>query len=404
MSDSSTLHSADASAIGYYHQGGYALVVLLDSGDAASISVETADDVVKHDDITSLHQLKHSLGTPPAVTVKNDGLWNTIGLWAEGPFDASLEFVFVTCASIGKGSELEALKSKASDRSALLSALEQEARRVAEEREGARQGQRTLPYADRWAACAAFLALTGSQRRKLVELMQVTPDSFTAADIPEQVAARLRNCIDPSVRSHVVERLIEWWDRQVALSLMGKRKRRLAKLELQIRIHELIVEYSSRSLPNTFGDAEPDSIEAVTRRIMKQQIVWVKGGKSRIDRAALALWRARNQRDEWLDGDFATATEIDRFDKRLKELWANTFHPMKDDCEGAADDVCCKQGRDVLDWSHHNAFEMISPIRDLAPHIYIVQGTLQQFAEDGDIGWHPNYEALLKSLTAETVA
>lgn len=402
MSDSSTPHSADASAIGYYHQGGYALVVLLDSSDAASVSVETADDVVKHDDITSLHQLKHSMGTPPAVTVKNDGLWNTIGFWADGPFDGSLEFVFVTCASIGVGSELEVLKVRYNDRSILLAALEAEARRVGEERKSAKEsGEKKLPYAERGAACARFLSLKDAQRKGLVDLMQVTPESFSAADLPTQVARRLQNCVDPNVRSKVVERLIEWWDRQVALSLMGKRKRRLDKLELQIRIHELIVEHSSRGLPNSFQDARPESLEAVIGTIMRQQIIWVKGGKHRVERAALARWRARNQREEWLEGDFAAASELDLFDKRLHEAWCDKFHPMKEDCEGADEDGCCNQGRDLLDWSHLQAFELITPIRENAPHIYIVQGTLQQFAEHGDVGWHPGYEAMLVALKAE---
>lgn len=405
MPDPTTPHSADESAIGYYHQGGYALVVLLDASDTASVSIETDDDVVVHDDIISLRQLKHSRGTPPAVTIKNDGLWKTIGFWADGPFDGSREFVFVTCASIGAGSELEALKDKAADRTALLAAFEAEALRVGEERASAKkEGQKPLPYAHRWAACAKFLLLKDGQRKQLVQLMQLTPDSFTAADLPEEVSLRLRNCIDPSVRGQVVERLIEWWDRRAVLSLMGKKPRLIAKLELQVRIHELIVEYSARGLPNNFEDAEPDSIEAVTGRIMEQQIVWVKGGKSRVSRAALALWRARNQRDEWLDGDFAAASELDRFDTRLKRVWGEQFHPMKDDCEGKSDDVRCEKGLTLLNWSHDDAFKVISPIREYAPHIYIVQGSLQQLAEEGVVGWHPGYEAMLEKLRAETKA
>ncbi len=86
------------------------------------------------------------MGTPPALTVKNDGLWKTIGFWADGPFDGSLEFVFVTCASIGAGSELEVLKVPKNDRSILRVALEAEARRVGEERKAAKKaGAKKLP-------------------------------------------------------------------------------------------------------------------------------------------------------------------------------------------------------------------------------------------------------------------
>ena len=64
--------SAVDSAVGYYHQGLFALVRLLDAPDNASVSIETDDDVVLHEAITSLHQIKHSRGARP-LTLKNDG-------------------------------------------------------------------------------------------------------------------------------------------------------------------------------------------------------------------------------------------------------------------------------------------------------------------------------------------
>jgi hypothetical protein len=401
MSDFPTSHSADASAVGYYHQGLYALVVLLDSGDSASVSIETADDVVRHDTITSLHQLKHSLGTPPSLTVKNDGLWNTIGFWGDGPFDGSLEFVFVTCASISLGSELETLKNKDSDRKALLLALEDEANRVTDERKAAKDSGKQLPYADRGSSCSKFLHLSATDRRRLVELMQITPDSFTAADVPAQVENRLRNCVDPNSRAHVVERLIEWWDRQVVLSILGKRARRLSKLELQLRVHELLVEHSAKSLPNLFQDSEPESISDEIGTIMEQQIHWVKGGRTRIKRAAIARWRARNQRAQWIDGDFAAASELDLFDMRLLKAWSDRFHPMQEDCENLGEEECCRQGLQLLEWSHFDAHDAVPQLREQAPHSYIVQGSLQQLAEQGNVGWHPSYDQKLALHKAE---
>lgn len=401
MPEPTPSHSADDSAIGYYHQGGYALVVLLDASDSASVSIETDDDVVVHDSVTSLRQLKHSLGKPPAVTVKNDGLWNTIGFWSDGPFDGSLEFVFVTCASISGASELEALKVTGSDRSALLSAMESEALRVAEERKVARDAKADrLPYAERYKACARFMALGARDRRRLVDLMRLTPDSFTAANIADEVSNRLRYSIRHEVRQQIVERLIEWWDRQVALSLMRKRERRISKAELHNRLSDLTIEYSSIGLPNRFQDARPESVTSVTGTVMEQQILWVKGGKHRVDRAAVARWRARNQRDEWLSGDFAAASELELFDQRLLEAWGDKFHPMKEDCDGSAAENCCKEGCKLLDWSHFEAHNAVLPVRPQAPHSYIVQGSLQQFAEEGLVGWHPGFREMLEALKA----
>lgn len=394
MSDSSTSHSADASAVGYYHQGLYALVVLLDGGDEASVSVETADDVVLHDAITSLHQLKHSLGAPATLTVKNDGLWKTLGYWADGPFDGTAEFVFVTCAVAG--SDLEVLRNLHGDRTVLLSCLESEANRVNEARRTAKKAGVDLPYSVRALHCERFLQLSPADRKQLVRLMRLTPESFTAADVPNEVADRLRSCVVPAARAHVVERLIEWWDRQIMLSLLGKRQRRITKLELQSRIADLIIEHSRVSLPDQFGDKTPDSLSAEIGGVMEQQIIWVRGKKARIDRAALARWRARNQRNRWLDGDFAAASELNEFDQRLIDAWGDIFHPMREDCEGSGDDECCEQGLKLLDWSHFDAHDSVEPLRPQSPHAFIVQGSLQQLAEEGTVGWHPDYVAMLR--------
>ena len=74
-------HSAVDSAVGYHHQGLFALVRLLDAADNSSVSIETDDDVVLHDGINSLHQIKHTQGSVRPLTLKNDGLWRTIAIW-----------------------------------------------------------------------------------------------------------------------------------------------------------------------------------------------------------------------------------------------------------------------------------------------------------------------------------
>jgi hypothetical protein len=224
------------------------------------------------------------------------------------------------------------------------------------------------------------------------------PDSFTAVDVPKEVAHRLQYCVPPKVRGAVVERLIEWWDRQVVLSLLDQRSRFLTKFELQARLQELIVEHSLVGLPDEYGDKKPDSVAAETGPVMEQQIIWVKGGNARIQRAAIARWRARNQRDKWLDGDFAAAAELANFDRRLVDTWWGHFGPIKEDCEGRPDDICRTLGLELLEWSHFAALNEIPPIRPHAPHSYIVQGSLQQLAEEGTVGWHPRYKELLASF------
>src|SRR4051812_45186482 len=106
MSAAQLTHSATHSAIGYYHQGLYALVVLLDAGDGARVSVETADDVTLEDGITSLHQLKHSLDPSSSFTIRTDGLWKTVKVWCDRKPAGDESLVLATCAPLSAGSEL----------------------------------------------------------------------------------------------------------------------------------------------------------------------------------------------------------------------------------------------------------------------------------------------------------
>ncbi|MBX7135533.1 MAG: hypothetical protein K1X67_22930, partial [Fimbriimonadaceae bacterium] len=205
----------------------------------------------------------------------------------------------------------------------------------------------------------------------------------------------------PSIRTKLIEDLIAWWDRQVVLSLLKKRSRKLTKSEVQRRIQDMILEHSDRSLPDHFSDSEPPSIDKEVGLVMKQQILWVKGGKNRINRAALARWRARNQRQEWLDRDFAAAADLEAFDKRLIEVWDGRFGPMKDDCSGKKPAEHCQLGLALLDWSHHQAPHEVRRIRPDWTHAFLVQGSYQQLAEEAELGWHPDYEKLVTKFKAK---
>lgn len=391
-------HSAVPSALGYYFQGLFALVVLLDSSDGGAVSVETADDVVRHDGLTSLFQLKHSTGNPKPLTIKNDGFWNTLGIWSPGPFDGSLRFVFVTCAKISTGSELACLTVANSDRDGLRQALDHEANRVSAARLTAKTAGRKLPYEDRAAGCQDYLGLSPDDRKRLLDLIEIVPTSFSAATAPGEVEKRLQSVLLPSVRGQVVERLIEWWDRRVALSLIKKRSREIYKSELQSKLHDLFVEHSAQGLPDDFSGREPDSIEAETGRIMAKQIEWVRGGPSRLRRAVVARWRARNQRGAWLEDDISIASDLDEFDKELIEVWGGRHGPMVDDCEGIEGPERCTRGLAILEWSHHDAHRDVPPLRPTWSQAYLVQGSLQQLAEQEKVGWHPDFETLLRAL------
>lgn len=390
-----TSHAATDSAIGYYHQGLYALVVLLDAGDGARVSVETADDVTLEDGGSHLHQLKHSLDPSSSFTIKTDGLWKTVKAWCDRTPAADEILVLATCAPLPDGSDLAELTRPGVARSvALLKSFDDEASRVRTERDAPLPPGKEKPYAKRAPGCEAWLGLTRENRQSLLDKMLLVPSSFTAANVPVEVAKRLK-CVLADVRARLVERLIEWWDRQVVLSLLEKRQRWLSKTELLAHIEQLIIEHSSRGLPDDVAGQLPPDINAEMTGKMVRQIELVAGGPARIRRAAVARWRVRTQRERWLLDDFSIAAELDQFDGSLVERWQDRFEPMQYDCRCADETVCSKRGLEILDWSHQTAHTEVPPIRPLFTAEFLVQGTYQQLADEERVGWHPNYQTLL---------
>ena len=394
--------SAVPSALGYYHQGLFALVVLCDANDDASVSVETDDDVVLNDTITTLHQLKHSLENRPALSLADSGFWKAIHNWSARPHDGTEQFVFATCAPVPDDSDLIPLVAS-SNRAKLLKSMVKEAERVRDERAAATAAGKKLPHAARADGCEAFLSLgTAKRQDALLRYVRIIPESFSALDIPDQIAQKIGGTILPSVRGAIIERLVQWWDREVVLSLLKKRKRTIHKIELQQMLSKLMLEHSDESLPDDFSVQKPTGgDDGGLTRCMQRQIEWVDGGENRLNRAALARWRARNQRDAWMKSDITMAKALDEYDELLKEAWHDRFGPMTDDCRKLAADQHVVQGVKLLDWSHLDAPKAVRPIRNKWVADYLVQGSFQQLADQGKVGWHPNFAALFKALQDE---
>lgn len=414
-------NDATASYLGYVFQGQYALLALWDALDDDVVSVETDDDVVIEGRDTRLAQLKHSLGTPAPLTIANVGIWKTIRIWAEHlsaerPARTSssgtdrTRYLFVTVAAVSPGDALEALVEGAlrteASITAVAAALTAEATRVRDERAAARGNGQSERHADRAPGCEAFLELSEPQRRRLVSRVIVLPGSFRITDVPAQVERRLGDHVRAAKRAMVAERLIERWDRQVALALMKRRSRRIPKEELVGMVEDLIQEHAPTELTNDFGPVDPDpaQVAADAGGIIEQQIVLVDGGPRRIERAIRDRWRARNQRERWMGDDASLVPVLKAYDDVLKAEWGDLHEAMCHDCRDAQEAERKRRGLEILDWAHAVAPGAVPPLRHGATHSFYVRGMLQQFADDREVGWHPNFLERLGAGGAGTAA
>lgn len=399
-------HSAEAPLLGYYFQGMYALVKLLDANDNDRVSIETCDDVYIEGNIKKLYQLKHSLNSKGKINEKNDGLWKTIRIWADmlrkEEVDETTYFIFVTTSPIDDECSLINLSNNDSDRNLVVENLLVEANRVAEARELAASKEETLPFKTRWPGCEAYLSLNVEQRTNLISKISIQSDNYNIRDIPNEVAERIQNTVPVNIRLKLVERLIEWWDRRVVLGLINEASRDISKYDLIRQIVTLINELSDENLTDDFGElAEEADISGELGGNMEIQIDLVKGGEPRKRRAATTRWQARNQREKWLNDDIINGIELKKLDKRLINVWDDYFQTMKFDLREEEEKVLSENGRALLDWSHREAHKEITPIRKEWSQPYLVQGSYQQLAEDLKVGWHPEFSEKIAKLSTK---
>jgi hypothetical protein len=396
---------ATGSAVGYYYQGLYAILLLFEQDDDGLVSVETGDDIQQGGSASPrLIQLKHSLGSPQPLNEKNDGFWKTVGFWIPHLSTSQATFAFVTCAEIADGTALRGLTvERGATLSDVIAALDAEATRVVALVAAAKANPapgKPLPYAQRLPGCEAYLALSPDQRLNLVSRLHIYTAAPTAMDIETTVVARLTTYRRP-IRTALARRLLEWWDYRVARSLIGTASRQIYKEELLDKLNEIAASLSDDSLPDDFSSVEPLSVDTELGTTMERQIGLVGGGKNRVLRAAVARWRARSQRERWLSERVGLADVLNRFDNTLINAWRDRHGPMCDDCVEESDEQKQHRGRELLDWSHLDAHHAVVPIREKWNQPFLVQGSFQELAERAEVGWHPDFKALLATPKKE---
>ena len=392
-------HAAGAAALGFYYQSFYALLILVQNeADDGAISLEQLDDIqLKADGRDLLYQLKHSISLEPRpITLKSDSLWRTVKVWVDALPSLTLAETtlhLITVGDIPAGSPLLVLTEPGADRTDLASAMTAEAERVRKARHDTPTGKKR-PYPDRADGCCAFLELTEVERLNLLRRIQFQPNSPTVAKVEETIARHLGFVLPPR-RPAVARRLIEWWDRQVVYSLCGERERVITRAELQSQIMEIISDIDQESLTAEFEtvshpeDYQPDGM-------LTRQIELVKGKPFDLERAIREEWRAREQRGRWISSNPAMRTKITEYDQVLREHWSDRHVEMVDKCAELGDEEKCESGLELLRWTHSKAPTTVRPIAKGWNADYYVRGSYQVLAINRKVGWHPDYQELLK--------
>lgn len=393
-------HSAVNAALGFYYQSLYGLLsILRASHDDTAVCLERLDDVeILTNGQSLLAQLKHSLAKKPAaVTLSSVALWKTLKAWIDVLPVVSLSdtcFQLVTVAPIPPGSPLETLLDDLSSRTHLLTLLRDEAQRVVDEHQAGKTAKiHPLPHADRVSCCAAYLGLSEIVREKLLSRITVKPTASNIKEIPEDIAKELKN-FPPERRLAITQNLMEWWDLQVIYSFCDKRNRAISMLEVQQKVAEIAGELEREELLADFqyvvppGDHSPPSM-------ISRQLQLVGGTMGEIQSAEREEWRARSQRHKWLNERIDMAVRIHRYDQLLVEAWGDKHCVMVETHANSAEDTKRASGREIFNWSYSQAHAQIPPFAYNWNTTYYVRGSYQVLAVEHEVGWHPDYRALL---------
>lgn len=399
------IHSAIESDLGYYYQGMYALVILLQSqNDEAKISLETNDDIYVEGEYPTLYQIKHRSKERKSLTIKSVDLWKTLLIWFKETNKVDSKFVLVTCDYLEDDSILLELTKEKREISEVKEHLLQEAERVVKERreyeekveKGEIKKQKEPPHEKRINACKMILGLKMEELDYILNNAYILHSEFKIDRIEEKISSLVSSIIPKQIRSNIVQRLLEWWNYRCVKSMIRSEYTHIDKCEVQAKMVELITQEKVEKFPLINVRPNEDEIDKfrANNLLMLKQIDLINGEEIRKKKALLNSWKASNQRAAWIKDDLSKAFDLEEYENELIEVWEYRFNMIKSKVDYENNKV--NYGLELYDWIYDSAKDDIDTVDDNLQKKYIVHGTYQILANVLKVGWHGDYKKILE--------
>ena len=392
MTTSGTSHGASAPALGYLYQSQWPLVELLGRGrdePDAALTLELHDDVAWEDDgtPTELLQLKHHVNAAGRLGDKDDDLWRTFRVWmdAHAPGDPSGPTLsLVTTETAAEGSAGAALRpSSARDTAEARRLLETAARvSTAQASEDVRQRFLDLPEPDR----AVFV--------DRIYVLDAAPTIGDALD------AQLRRALYPVLpKDHeqaFIDQLWGWWHR-LAVALLRRERGTVTALDVKAKVDELRNSFAGDNLPTLVRreDIDFDVEQTYARRPFVEQLRWIGLTAKLLQKAMIDYYRAYTQSALWVEDNLVALDELQDFEADLVDEWERQFEFMTMKLPEGADKGEQRRAGEEL-------FRLVTENSSVRLRAYdepfYTHGTLHGLADDGNVGWHPEFQVRLKAL------
>ncbi|MGO9957755.1 MAG: ABC-three component system protein [Solirubrobacteraceae bacterium] len=389
---SSGSHSAGFSALGYLYQSQWPLIDLLrrafDEPDA-SVTLELHDDVAWEVDgtPTELLQVKHHVTTTRGLSDKDDDLWRTIRAWldarrSDDPSPPAL--VLVTTATTADGSAAEQLRpGDGHDPEGARVLLETAAR------ESTAAGTKDVRE--------RFLGLSEPDRRAFVARIRVLDGQpVIGEDLDAELRRLLYYVLPKDHETTFVEQLWGWWH-GVVVALLRRTRGTVRALDVKAKIDDLRNSFAGDNLPTLVqrDDIDFDVEQTYANRNFVEQLRWIAFTAKLLQKAMIDYYRAYTQSALWLEDNLVALDELERFEADLKDEWERQFEYMTLKLSTDTDDAAREEaGREL--------FRLVTERSNVRLRAYdepfFTHGKFHELAEDGRVGWHPDFQARLQAL------
>jgi hypothetical protein len=352
----------------------------------ALIAIERFDDISFERGGTPLEliQTKHHLSRAGDLTDTSPDLWKTLRAWSAAVKSGTISppsaiFTIVTTAKAADGSAASLLKDGADRDVRLAQSLLLSA--------SARMAGATTK-----AARDAFTLLGPKEQQAMLECVHVVDRAPTIVDVGEAIHETLRFAA-PLNRAAVFQEYVEgWWFGQVIDRLSGRTGGPISAHDLDRAIDDIRDSFRADSLPINFQNVYPPegAVEKDRRFLEQLKLIRISGKLS--NWATVDFYRAYSQRSKWLKDNLVAMTQLDEYDACLIEEWERERDRLEAEVRSSeSDEGLVLRGGKLYDHLQRTC----RPIRPSCVEAYVGRGSYHMLADSTNVGWHPNFRALL---------
>lgn len=382
-------YSAPAPMIGYLYQCRYALLesIRKNRTDEFIISIETLDDVVfepKSSPKEAL-QLKHNLKTPAKLTNSSTDLWKTLRIWSEGTSSGEIDkdtILFLITTSIAPTDSAPSFLKCEKKRRNILKAIKL-LNNVVEKSEN--KAHKTY--------YESFDALNEKEKENLLNRVYIMDASPDIEGLDDLIKEELYYAATPHLILFL-EYLEGWWFRRVINMIINSRP--ILSNEIEAEIKRIREEFKRDDLPidNEIVLATVKQEEYQNKTFVRQ-LEMIEVNETSIYHAILNYFRAFEHRSKWVRNDLLLIGELDVYETQLIEKWELHFARMKAKVGKArADEAKIEAAQLLYEWIE----DLSIPIRPYFNDAFLTTGSYQILSENKRVGWHPDFEELIKKL------